>query len=53
MKFDEAPRLTQRLQLVAEAKEQFWAKWMRQVFSVYLAEAENDDTTYRLGVVEE
>ncbi len=49
MKFDEAPGLTQRLQFVAEAKEPFWAKWMRQVFSVYLAEAENDDTTYRLG----
>ncbi len=73
MKFDEAPRLTQRLQFIAEAKEQFWKKWMQQVFSgrmlshkwvktvrsvavgnvVYLAEAENDDPTYRLGVVEE
>ncbi len=25
-KFDEAPRLTQRLQFIAEAKEQFWKK---------------------------
>jgi transposase InsO family protein len=28
MKFDEAPRLTQRLQIIADAKEQFWKKWM-------------------------
>jgi hypothetical protein len=73
MKFDEALRLTQRLQFIAEAKEQFWKKWMQQVFSgrmlchkwvktvrsvavgdiVYLVEAENDDPTYRLGVVVE
>jgi hypothetical protein len=73
MKLDEALCLTQRLQFIALAKEQFWAKWMPQVFSgrmlshkwtkteqsvavgdvVYLAEAENDDPTYRLGVVEE
>jgi hypothetical protein len=33
MKFDEAPRLTQRQQFIAEAKEQFWKKWMQQVFS--------------------
>jgi hypothetical protein len=72
MKFDEAPRLTQRLQFVEEVKVQFWAKWMRQVFSgrmlshkwtkaersmasngvVYLAEAENNDPSYRMGVVE-
>ena len=26
MKFDEAPRLTQRLQFISEAKEQFWDK---------------------------
>jgi hypothetical protein len=73
MKFDKALRLTQRLQFITEVKEQFWKKWMRQVFSgrmlshkwvttkrsvavgdvVYLAEAENNDPTYRLGVVEE
>jgi hypothetical protein len=73
MRFHKLRRLTQRLQFVAEAKEQFWAKWMRQVFSgrmlshkwtkteqilavgevVYLAEAKNDDPTYRTGVVEE
>jgi hypothetical protein len=33
MKFDEAPRLMQRLQFIAAAKEQFWKKWMQQVFS--------------------
>jgi hypothetical protein len=33
MKFDEAPRLTQRLQFITEAKVQFWKKWMQQVFS--------------------
>jgi hypothetical protein len=73
VKFEEAPRLTQRLQFVEEAKRQFWKKWMQQVFSgrmlnhkwvktlrnmavgdiVYLAEAENDDPTYRLGMVVE
>jgi hypothetical protein len=71
VKFQEAPRLTQRLQFIEEAKKQFWKKWMQQVFSgrmlnhkwvktvrnvavgdiVYLAEAENDDPTYRLGMV--
>jgi hypothetical protein len=73
MKFEEAPRLTQRLQFIEETKRQFWKKWMQQVFSgrmlnykwtkavrnvavgdiVYLAEAENDDPTYRLGKVVE
>ncbi len=73
MRFKEAPRLTQRLQFIEEAKRQFWKKWMQQVFSgrmlnhkwtksvrnvavgdiVYLAEAENDDPTYRLGQVVE
>jgi hypothetical protein len=73
MRFEEAPRLTQRLQFIEEAKRQFWKKWMQQVFSgrmlnhkwiksvrnvavgdiVYLAEAENDDPTYRLGQIEE
>jgi hypothetical protein len=73
IKFDEALCLTQKLQFIAEAKEQFWAKWMRQVFSgrmlshkwtktewsvaigdvVYLAEAESDEPTYRMSVVEE
>ncbi len=73
LKFHEAPRLTQRLQFIADAKEQFWKKWKQQVFSgrmlshkwvkmegsvpvgdfVSLAEAENEDPTYRLGVVEE
>jgi transposase InsO family protein len=73
MRFEEAPRLTQRLQFIEEAKRQFWKKWMQQVFSgrmlnhkwtksvrnvavgdiVYLAEAENDDPTYRLGQVVE
>jgi hypothetical protein len=73
MRFEEAPRLTQRLQFIEEAKKQFWKKWMQQVFSgrmlnhkwtravrnvaagdiVYLAEAENDDPTYRLGKVVE
>jgi hypothetical protein len=33
MKFDEAPCLTQRLQFIVEAKEQFRKKWMQQVFS--------------------
>jgi hypothetical protein len=73
MQFKEAPRLTQRLQFIEEAKGQFWKKWMQQVFSgrmlnhkwtknvrnvaigdiVYLAEAETDDPTYRLGRVVE
>ncbi len=73
IKFEEAPRLTQRLQFIEEAKKQFWKKWMQQVFSgrmlnqkwtktvrnvavgdiIYLAEAENDDPTYRLGKVVE
>ncbi len=73
VKFEEAPRLTQRLQFIKEAKRQFWKKWMQQVFSgrmlnhkwtktvrnvavgdiVYLAEAENNDPTYRLGKVVE
>ncbi len=73
MRFEEAPRLTQRLQFIEEAKRQFWRKWMQQVFSgrmlnhkwtksvrnvaigdiVYLAEAENDDPTYRLGQIVE
>jgi hypothetical protein len=73
MRFEEAPRLTQRLQFIEEAKRQFWKKWMQQVFSgrmlnhkwtknvrnvaigdiVYLAEAENDDPTYRLGHIVE
>jgi len=73
MRFEEAPRLTQRLQFIEETKRQFWKKWMQQVFSgrmlnhkwtknvrnvavgdiVYLAEAENDDPTYRLGQVVE
>ncbi len=33
MMFEEAPRLTQRLQFIEEAKKQFWKKWMQQVFS--------------------
>ncbi len=33
MRFEEAPRLTQRLQFIEEAKRQFWKKWMQQVFS--------------------
>ncbi len=73
MKFEEAPRLTQRLQFIEEANMQFWKKWMQQVFSgrmlnhkwtktvrnvavgdvVYLAEADNDDPTYRLGKIVE
>ncbi len=73
VKFEEALRLTQRLQFTEEAKRQFWKKWMQQVFSgrmlnhkwvktlrnvavgdiVYLVEAENDDPTYRLGMVVE
>ncbi len=32
MRFEEAPRLTQRLQFIEEAKRQFWKKWMQQVF---------------------
>jgi hypothetical protein len=73
MRFEEAPRLTQRLQFIEEAKRQFLKKWMQQVFSgrmlnhkwtknvrnvavgdiVYLAEAENEDPTYRLGQIVE
>jgi hypothetical protein len=73
MKFEEAPRLTQRLQFIEEAKRQFWKKWMQQVFSgrmlshkwtktmrnvavgdiVYVAKAENDDPTYKLGQIVE
>jgi hypothetical protein len=73
MRFEEAPRLTLRLQFIEEVKRQFWKKWMQQVFSgrmlshkwtknvrnvavgdiVYLAEAENDDPTYRLGQIVE
>ncbi len=73
MRFEEAPRLTQRLQFIEEAKRQFWKKWMQQVFRgrmlnhkwtksvrnvaigdiVYLAEAENEDPTYRLGQIVE
>jgi hypothetical protein len=33
MRFEEAPRLTQRLQFIEETKRQFWKKWMQQVFS--------------------
>jgi hypothetical protein len=32
MKFEEAPRLTQRLQFIEEAKRQFWKKWCKAVF---------------------
>jgi hypothetical protein len=73
MRFEEAPRLTLRLQFIEEVKRQFWKKWMQQVFSgrmlshkwtknvrnvavgdiAYLAEAENDDPTYRLGQIVE
>ncbi len=73
MRFEEAPRLIQRLQFIEEARRQFWKKLMQQVFSgrmlshkwtknvrnvavgdiVYLAEAENDDPTYRLGQIVE
>jgi len=72
VRFDEMPKLTQRLQFIEEAKKQFWTKWMSQVFGgrmlshkwtkkerdvavgdvVLLAEAENDDPTYRMGVVD-
>jgi hypothetical protein len=33
MRFEEAPRLTLRLQFIEEVKRQFWKKWMQQVFS--------------------
>ncbi len=33
MRFEEARRLTQRLQFIEEATGQFWKKWMQQVFS--------------------
>jgi hypothetical protein len=72
LRFNEMPKLTQRLQFIEEAKKQFWTKWMSQVFGgrmlshkwtkkerdvavgdvVLLAEAENDDPTYRMGVVD-
>jgi hypothetical protein len=72
MRFNEMPKLTQRLQFIEDAKKQFWNKWMSQVFGgrmlshkwtkkerdvavgdvVLLAEAENDDPTYRMGVVD-
>ena len=72
VRFNEMPKLTQRLQFIEEAKKQFWTKWMSQVFGgrmlshkwtkkerdvavgdvVLLAEAENDDPTYRMGVVD-
>jgi hypothetical protein len=72
VRFNEAPKLTQRLQFIEDAKKQFWHKWMSQVFGgrmlshkwtkkernvaagdvVLLAEAENDDPTYRMGVVD-
>jgi hypothetical protein len=72
VRFDEMPKLTQRLQFIEEAKKQFWTKWMSQVFGgrmlshkwtkkerdvavgdvVLLAEAENDDPTYRMGIVD-
>jgi hypothetical protein len=32
MRFNEMPKLTQRLQFIEEAKKQFWTKWMSQVF---------------------
>ncbi len=31
MRFNEMPKLTQRLQFVEDAKMQFWNKWMSQV----------------------
>jgi hypothetical protein len=72
MRFNEEPKLTQRLQFMEDAKKQFWNKWMSQVFGgrmlshkwtkkerdvaagdvVLLAEAENDDPTYRMGIVD-
>jgi hypothetical protein len=72
LRFNEMPKLTQRLQFIEESKKQFWTKWMSQVFGgrmlshkwtkkerdvavgdvVLLAEAENDDPTYRMGVVD-
>jgi hypothetical protein len=72
VRFNEAPKLTQRLQFVENTKKQFWQKWMSQVFGgrmlshkwtkkerdvaagdvVLLAEAENDDPTYRMGIVD-
>jgi hypothetical protein len=72
VRFNEAPKLTQRLQFIEDTKKQFWHKWMSQVFGgrmlshkwtkkernvaagdvVLLAEAENDDPTYRLGIVD-
>jgi hypothetical protein len=72
MRFNEMPKLTERLQFIEDAKKQFWNKWMSQVFGgrmlshkwtkkerdvaagdvVLLAEAKNDDPTYRMGVVD-
>jgi hypothetical protein len=72
MRFNEAPKLIQRLQFIEDTKKQFWRKWMSQVFGgrmlshkwtkkerdvaagdvVLLAEAENDDPTYRMGIVD-
>ncbi len=72
LRFNKAPRLTQRLQFMEETKKQFWHKWMSQVFGgrmlshkwtkkerdvaardvVLLAEAENEDPTYRMGIVD-
>jgi hypothetical protein len=72
VRFNEAPKLTQRLQFIEDTKKQFWHKWMSQVFGgrmlshkwtkkerdvaigdvVLLAEAENDDPTYRMGIVD-
>jgi hypothetical protein len=72
VRFNEMPKLKQRLQFIEEAKKQFWTKWMSQVFGgrmlsqkwtkkerdvvvgdvVLLTEAENDDPTYRMGVVD-
>jgi hypothetical protein len=72
VRFNEMPKLTQRLQFVEDAKKQFWNKWMSQVFGgrmllhkwtkkerdlatgdvVLQAEAENDDPTYRMGIVD-
>ncbi len=32
VRFNEMPKLTQRLQFIEEVKKQFWTKWMSQVF---------------------
>jgi hypothetical protein len=72
VRFNEALKLTQRLQFIEGTKKQFWHKWMSQVFGgrmlshkwrkkehdvaagdvVLLAEAENDDPTNRMGIVD-